>query len=44
MRLDEIDPFSIKYIKIWKALGGIDYAPLDMPLRVGNYVVLIVTK
>jgi len=44
MHLDEIDPFSIKYIKIWRAHGGIDYAPLDMPLRVGNYVVLIVTK
>lgn len=42
--LDSIDPYSIKYIQVWKLWRSIDYSPIDMPIRVGNYAINIVTK
>ncbi len=57
--LDQIDPFSVKYVKIWKRNysnisneswnknwneSKIEYTPIELPCRNGNYVVLIVTN
>jgi hypothetical protein len=50
--LDQIDPYSIKYIRVWKAVGGVDGAtelsndmsPVGLDLRTGKCVVHIVTK
>jgi hypothetical protein len=44
MYLDEIDPYKIKYIQVWKARNGMDMAPNDMPLRVGSYVMNIMME
>lgn len=44
--LDEIDPMKIKTIQIWKVIGAIrmDMSPVNMPNRIGNYTISIVTK
>lgn len=42
--LEDIDPFKIEYIKIWKPDHGLNFAPIGMPPRNGGYVMLIVTK
>lgn len=44
--LDEIDPMKIKTVQIWKVVGAIrmDMSPVNMPNRIGNYTISIITK
>jgi hypothetical protein len=49
--LDQIDPYSIKYIQVWDAKGikdspelRNDMSPVGLDLKTGKYVVHIVTK
>ncbi len=42
--LGEINIDEIKYIRVWGKGYGVDYAPIDLPLVEGYYVMLIVTK
>lgn len=52
MYLDQIDPYSIKYVQVWNAVGEVngtelmkkDLSPVGLDARTGGCVVHIVTK
>jgi len=47
IELSDLDPFRVRRVLVWDYLGinsDIDLFPIGMPVRIGQYVVLIETK